>query len=121
MGDSEAPKKLQYLLPVAIELVAPRLGATVYTPSDGRVWSLAKGIFNSIDSVFHQLYSHFVRTHACVEPYIIATRRQLSAMHPVRLFRYGAARFDKLPRPRILRAVMNCVWTTRDLPDRSFW
>jgi hypothetical protein len=48
-----------------------------------QVWLLAKAIFASLDSGIHQAVSHFLRTHACQEPYILATDRCLSAMHPV--------------------------------------
>jgi lipoxygenase len=44
---------------------------------------VAKTIFQSVDSGWHQLISHWLRTHACVEPYLIATRRYLPAVHPV--------------------------------------
>lgn len=48
-----------------------------------QVWLLAKTIISSLDSGIHQLISHWLRTHACVEPYIIATRRELSVLNPV--------------------------------------
>nr|AZB48677.1 lipoxygenase [Lobosphaera incisa] len=72
------------LVPVAIELQAPRRKLEAFTSADSpTIWLLAKCIFSSIDAGYHQLISHFVRAHACTEPYIIATRRQLSVMHPV--------------------------------------
>ena len=37
----------------------------------------------SLDSSYHQLISHWLRTHACLEPFLIAMRRQMSIMHPV--------------------------------------
>ena len=49
-------------------------------------WLLAKAIFGSLDSGIHQLVSHLLRTHVCEEPYILATNRCLSVMHPVRAF-----------------------------------
>eukprot|EP00245_Coleochaete_scutata_P012564 TRINITY_DN4898_c0_g1_i1.p1 TRINITY_DN4898_c0_g1~~TRINITY_DN4898_c0_g1_i1.p1 ORF type:complete len:946 (-),score=203.41 TRINITY_DN4898_c0_g1_i1:850-3687(-) len=74
----------QELVPVAIELFTGETPPVVYTPSDPyNVWLVAKHVFSSIDSGFHQLYSHFCRTHAVVEPACIAARRQLSALHPV--------------------------------------
>ena len=48
-----------------------------------RVWLVAKAIFASLDSGIHQLVSHWLRTHACQEPYILAADRCLSVMHPV--------------------------------------
>lgn len=79
------------LKPIAIELIdVPHakkpndLVRTVYTPHDDtHLWRLAKAYFSSNDSGYHQLISHWLRTHACTEPYIIATNRQLSRLHPV--------------------------------------
>ena len=48
-----------------------------------QVWNLVKAVFSSLDSAHHQLVSHWLRTHACVEPFIIATERCLSAAHPL--------------------------------------
>ncbi|CAL8464299.1 g3834 [Coccomyxa elongata] len=73
------------LLPVAIELqkVAGEAG-TVYTPYDTtELWQLAKEIISSLDCGFHQLVSHYLRAHACQEPFVISTMRHLSALHPV--------------------------------------
>ncbi|KAL5990959.1 hypothetical protein ACLOJK_011865 [Asimina triloba] len=81
------------LKPVAIELTLPAPGETgdevsrVILPAtkgmDKALWQLAKAHVAANDSVHHQLISHWLLTHATVEPFIIATRRQLSAMHPV--------------------------------------
>ncbi|EIE18646.1 Lipoxigenase [Coccomyxa subellipsoidea C-169] len=74
-----------YMLPVAIEL-QKKLGqeGTVYTPYDVKeLWQLAKEIISSLDCGYHQLVSHYLRAHACQEPFIIATMRHLSALHPV--------------------------------------
>ena len=49
------------------------------------MWRLAKAVFRSLDSGFHQLVSHWLRCHACMEPFEIALRRQISPMHPVRM------------------------------------
>ena len=46
---------------------------------------LAKAVFSTLDAAVHQLVSHFGDTHAVMEPFAIATRRQLSAMHPASL------------------------------------
>nr|XP_009625816.3 probable linoleate 9S-lipoxygenase 5 [Nicotiana tomentosiformis] len=82
------------LKPVAIDLSLPHpdgdhLGAVskVYTPAiDGQeaiVWQLAKAYVAVNDSGFHQLISHWLNTHAVVEPFVIATNRQLSVLHPI--------------------------------------
>lgn len=61
------------------------LATDIATPlsSHPAEFQVAKSIFQSVDSGWHQLISHWLRTHACVEPYLIATRRQLPAAHPV--------------------------------------
>ncbi|KAL1546669.1 linoleate 13S-lipoxygenase [Salvia divinorum] len=80
------------LRPLAIELTRPKIGDKphwnkVFTPSWEPtgiwLWRLAKSHVLAHDSGYHQLISHWLRTHCCVEPYIIATHRQLSAMHPI--------------------------------------
>jgi linoleate 9S-lipoxygenase len=81
------------LKPVAIELCLPPtsvgLGSRcVYTPDnsgedEGWLWRLAKAHVRSNDSGYHQLVSHWLRTHAVVEPFIIATNRNLSKLHPL--------------------------------------
>lgn len=80
------------LRPIAIELSLP---PTPSTPSRKRVyvhghdatthwiWKLAKAHVCANDAGVHQLVNHWLRTHACMEPYIIATHRQLSSMHPI--------------------------------------
>ncbi|XVF06081.1 hypothetical protein REPUB_Repub06bG0017600 [Reevesia pubescens] len=82
------------LKPVAIELSLPhsdgdKFGAVnkVYTPAEheveGSIWQLAKAFVTVIDSGLHQLVSHWLNTHASLEPFVIATNRQLSVVHPI--------------------------------------
>ncbi|KAG8085102.1 hypothetical protein GUJ93_ZPchr0010g9360 [Zizania palustris] len=83
------------LKPVAIELSLPNDGSgggggeisRIFLPAsqgtDAHLWQLAKAHVSVNDSGYHQLISHWLLTHATVEPFIIATRRQLSAMHPI--------------------------------------
>ncbi|KAL2940902.1 Linoleate 13S-lipoxygenase 2-1 chloroplastic [Bienertia sinuspersici] len=80
------------LRPLAIELTRPPVDGKpqwkqVYTPgttaTDGWLWKLAKTHVLAHDSGYHQLVSHWLRTHCCTEPYIIAANRQLSAIHPI--------------------------------------
>ncbi|KAG0629524.1 hypothetical protein M758_1G110200 [Ceratodon purpureus] len=81
------------LKPVAIELSLPPPAPDssgskrVFTPGKDAtsfwLWQLAKLHYCAADSGYHQLVSHWLRTHASTEPYIIATYRQLSALHPI--------------------------------------
>ncbi|XP_071733645.1 probable linoleate 9S-lipoxygenase 5 [Rutidosis leptorrhynchoides] len=82
------------LKPVAIELSLPhpdgdKYGtiSTVHTPvlegAKATIWLLAKAYANVNDSGYHQLVCHWLHTHASIEPFIIATNRQLSILHPI--------------------------------------
>ncbi|CAL0305990.1 unnamed protein product [Lupinus luteus] len=80
------------LKPMAIELSLPgsSLGyevPKVFVPAkqgtEAALWQLAKAHVLANDAVYHQLISHWLHTHAVVEPFIIATKRRLSVMHPI--------------------------------------
>ncbi|KAL1197543.1 Linoleate 9S-lipoxygenase 5 [Cardamine amara subsp. amara] len=82
------------LKPLAIELSLPHAQgeshgsvSKVFTPSEngveGSVWELAKAYAAVNDSGYHQLISHWLQTHAVIEPFIIASNRQLSVVHPI--------------------------------------
>ncbi|KAI7753940.1 hypothetical protein M8C21_033140 [Ambrosia artemisiifolia] len=75
------------LKPVAIELSLPRQSKRVVTPpidaTGNWTWLLAKAHVCSNDAGVHQLVNHWLRTHATMEPFILAAHRQLSAMHPI--------------------------------------
>ncbi|CAB4285327.1 unnamed protein product [Prunus armeniaca] len=85
------------LKPLAIELSLPhpdgdQFGciSKVYTPSsqgvESSIWQLAKAYVNVNDSGHHQLISHWLKTHAVIEPFVIAANRQLSVLHPIHNF-----------------------------------
>ncbi|XP_010265848.1 PREDICTED: linoleate 13S-lipoxygenase 2-1, chloroplastic-like [Nelumbo nucifera] len=105
------------LTPIAIELTRPPtndkpLWKQVFTPNgdatDSWLWRLAKVHVLAHDSGYHELVSHWLRTHCCMEPYIIASNRQLSAMHPIYKllhphFRY-TMRINALARTALINA-----------------
>ncbi|PSS26944.1 Lipoxygenase [Actinidia chinensis var. chinensis] len=81
-----------FLRPIAIELSLPPTPSSpkntrVYTHGHDNtthwIWKLAKAHVCSNDAGVHQLVNHWLRTHACMEAYIIAAHRQLSSMHPI--------------------------------------
>ncbi|KAG6691102.1 hypothetical protein I3842_10G048400 [Carya illinoinensis] len=80
------------LKPIAIELSLPAVDPNsspnqVLTPpidpTTYCLWQLGKAHVCSNDSGVHQLVHHWLRTHACMEPLIIAAHQQLSVMHPI--------------------------------------
>ncbi|KAF5181650.1 Lipoxygenase 3 protein [Thalictrum thalictroides] len=80
------------LKPIAIELSLPHSShgssskRVLSPPVDATtnwLWQLAKAHVCSNDAGVHQLVNHWLRTHACLEPFILAAHRQLSAMHPI--------------------------------------
>ncbi|KAE8651606.1 hypothetical protein Csa_021324 [Cucumis sativus] len=82
------------LKPLVIELSLPhpqgdQLGAIskLYFPAENGVqksiWQLAKAYVTVNDVGYHQLISHWLHTHAVLEPFVIATHRQLSVLHPI--------------------------------------
>ncbi|XP_021865220.1 linoleate 13S-lipoxygenase 3-1, chloroplastic [Spinacia oleracea] len=80
------------LKPIAIELSLPPSGPNsmskrvVSPPVDATtnwIWQLAKAHVCANDAGVHQLVHHWLRTHAALEPFILAAHRQLSYMHPI--------------------------------------
>ncbi|KAJ4978302.1 hypothetical protein NE237_009082 [Protea cynaroides] len=80
------------LRPLAIELTRPPkddkpMWRQVFAPgwdsTSCWLWKIAKAHVCAHDAGFHQLVVHWLRTHCCTEPYIIAANRQLSSMHPI--------------------------------------
>ncbi|KAK4402669.1 Lipoxygenase 6, chloroplastic [Sesamum angolense] len=80
------------LRPIVIELSLPPTSSSprnkyIFThghdATTNWIWKLAKAHVCSNDAGVHQLVNHWLKTHACMEPYIIATHRQLSSMHPI--------------------------------------
>ncbi|MEM8719800.1 MAG: lipoxygenase family protein [Cyanobacteria bacterium P01_G01_bin.39] len=54
------------------------------TPQDGQwSWLIAKTIVQIADANYHELISHLGRTHLLIEPFVIATARELAPNHPL--------------------------------------
>ncbi|CAA0384539.1 unnamed protein product [Arabidopsis thaliana] len=114
------------LRPVAIELTCPPninkpQWKQVFTPGYDAtscwLWNLAKTHAISHDAGYHQLISHWLRTHACTEPYIIAANRQLSAMHPIYRLLHPHFRYTMEINARARQSLVNgggiietCFW-----------
>ncbi|KAG4940706.1 hypothetical protein AAZX31_16G076100 [Glycine max] len=80
------------LKPLTIELSLPgqyphleihRVFLPAKQGTQAALWQLAKAHVLANDVVYHQLISHWLYTHAVIEPFIIATKRRLSVMHPI--------------------------------------
>ncbi|KOM30096.1 hypothetical protein LR48_Vigan878s001400 [Vigna angularis] len=83
------------LKPLAIELNKPHqcpcdhpnVETTVVLPADkgveSTIWLLAKAHVVVNDTNYHQLISHWLHTHAVIEPFAISTNRNLSVLHPI--------------------------------------
>jgi hypothetical protein len=77
------------LIPICIQLDR-KSDAHVFVPGASVwLWRIAKLHVQAADSLAHQIITHFVGTHLCMEPVAIATRRQLSANHPIHRLLYS--------------------------------
>jgi hypothetical protein len=85
------------LRPIAIQLGRDPLQDPVFTPNDTEHdWLAAKIFVRCSEGNAHQMVGHALRTHFVMEPFVMATMRNLSDPHPVykllrRHFRYTLA------------------------------
>lgn len=85
------PKSSGSLMPVAIQCgQTPSPDNPIFTPpppgtpqSQKWSWLMAKTIVQIADGNYHELISHLGRTHFLIEPFAIATERQLAPNHPL--------------------------------------
>ncbi|KAM3264539.1 hypothetical protein P3L10_001533 [Capsicum annuum] len=115
------------LRPLAIELTRPPVDdkpqwKQFYVPNTWNatgawLWKLAKAHVLVHDSGYHQLVSHWLRTHCATEPYIIATNRQLSAMHPIYRLLYPHFRYTMKINALAREALIN----TNGIIETSFF
>jgi len=75
------------LKPVAIQCYSqPGTNNPIITPATGEyAWLIAKTVVQIADTNVHEAVTHLARTHLFVGPFAIATPRQLSNKHPLRL------------------------------------
>ena len=79
-------KSRKVLMPVAIQCQqTPGPDNPIFTPVDGPSWQIAKTVVKVADGNHHEAVTHLGRTHLFVEPFVIATRRQLSPNHPLHI------------------------------------
>ena len=74
--------------PVAIQAGQNPTDYPVVTPAasgspGAEAWLIAKTIVQIADANFHEGVSHFARTHLLIEPFVMATHRQLPPDHPL--------------------------------------
>lgn len=77
-------KKQNKLMPVAIQCGQDPREYSIFTPKSPEwTWKMAKAVVNSADGNHHELVTHLSRTHLFLEPFVVATNRQLSVNHPL--------------------------------------
>lgn len=85
------PKNHGSLVPVAIQCgQTPSATNPIFTPPPSGMpqsqkwsWLIAKTIVQIADGNYHELIAHLGRTHLLIEPFAIATERQLAPNHPL--------------------------------------
>lgn len=74
----------KHLRPIAIQLgQQPGPTVPVFYCDEGATWELAKLHVQSADGNYHELISHLGLTHLLIEPFVIATHRNLAPHHPL--------------------------------------
>jgi arachidonate 15-lipoxygenase len=78
-GDPRGPR----LAPLAIQIGLDARPSAVYTPRDGKAWTMAKICVQCADAACHEMGPHLLGTHFMEETFCVAFVRQLSPSHPV--------------------------------------
>lgn len=72
------------LMPVAIQCAqTPSASAPIFTPTDGRLWTLAKQCLHVADMTVHGQIYHFGYCHILLEALILSSHRTLADNHPL--------------------------------------
>ncbi|KAK2554379.1 Allene oxide synthase-lipoxygenase protein [Acropora cervicornis] len=73
------------IVPVAIQFFQePSETNPIWTPNDSEMdWIFAKMWLRNADTQWHQMITHLLRCHLCMEPFAVASWRQLPSLHPV--------------------------------------
>ncbi|NRB40201.1 MAG: lipoxygenase [Pseudomonadales bacterium] len=85
------PKDADILAPVAIQRSQnPDDSTIVYATEDSSTsnfwhWQTAKSIVEMAEGNYHELFVHLARTHLFVEPFAVATQRNLAEVHPLNI------------------------------------
>jgi len=72
------------LLPIAIQCEqTPSKSFPIFTPADGIAWLMAKSIIDIADGNYHEAGTHLGKTHLVMEPFVLASLRNLAWRHPL--------------------------------------
>lgn len=77
------PSQRGRLVPVAIQLDQAPSKHNLYTPRDGLDWLLARTVAQNADNTLCMMAHHVARVHLGLEPFAMATARQLGEGHPI--------------------------------------
>lgn len=78
------PNQRGELRPALIQLDQAPIRGNLYTPRDGHDWLLARTVVQNADHVVAALGEQLARLHLGMEPFALASARQLGELHPVR-------------------------------------
>ena len=74
------------LVPVAIQCGQDPERFPIFTRASPEwSWQMAKTAVQVAEGNYHELFVHLARTHLMIEPFVVATHRELSARHPINI------------------------------------